>query len=91
MIVWDEAKREQNITKHGIDLADLDSVFDAPLVSVEDARAAYGEQRLQSLGWFRDRVVLLVWTERDECARLISCRYGDKHETRAYFRALGFD
>jgi len=59
------------------------------MVTVEDGREHYGEQRLKSLGWFRDRVVFLVWTERDESARIISCRYGDKYETRAYFEALG--
>jgi len=56
MIVWDEAKREQNLRNHGIDLADVGCVFDAPMVTVEDKRKVYGEQRLQSLGWFRDRV-----------------------------------
>ena len=48
-----------------------------------------GEQRLQSLGWFHDRVVFLVWTERNDGPQVISCRYGDKHETRTYFKALG--
>jgi uncharacterized DUF497 family protein len=89
MIIWDEAKREQNLRNHGIDLADVGCVFDAPMVTVEDKRKVYGEQRLQSLGWFRDRVVFLVWTERDDSARVISCRYGDKHETRIYFKTLG--
>lgn len=88
MIAWDEAKRARNLERHGIDLAELDCVFDAPMVTVEDMREHYGEQRLQSLGWFQGRVVFLVWTERHEYARLISCRYGDKHETRAYFAAL---
>ena len=88
MITWDETKRTKNLTDHGIDLAELDCVFDAPMVTVEDEREQYGEQRLQSLCWFRDRVVFLVWTERDDRARFISCRYGDKHETRAYFKAL---
>ncbi len=90
MITWGEAKRKKNLKDHGIDLAQLAAVFDAPLFTVEDERQPYGEQRLQSLGWFRDRVVFLVWTERVESARVISCRYGDKHETRSYFKALGF-
>ena len=89
MITWGEAKRKKNLKAHGIDLAQVDCVFDAPMVTVEDGREHYGEQRLKSLGWFRDRVVFLVWTERDESARIISCRYGDKYETRAYFEALG--
>ena len=88
MIVWDESKRKKNLKDHGIDLAEVACVFDAPMVTVEDEREHYGEQRLQSLGWYRDRVVFLVWMERNDSARLISCRYGDKHETRAYFEAL---
>jgi uncharacterized DUF497 family protein len=88
MIVWDESKRKKNLKDHGIDLAEVACVFDAPKVTVEDEREHHGEQRLQSLAWFRNRVVFLVWTERNDSARVISCRYGDKHETRAYFEAL---
>ena len=88
MITWDESKRKKNLKDHGIDLAEVACVFDAPMVTVEDEREQYGEQRLQSLAWFRNRVVFLVWTERNDSARVISCRYGDKHETRAYFEAL---
>ena len=89
MIAWDKTKREKNLKDHGIDLAEVACVFDAPMVTVEDEREQYGEQRLQSLGWFRDRVVFLVWTERNDSARVISCRYGDKYETHTYFEALG--
>lgn len=89
MITWDETKRRKNLKDHGIDLAEVACVFDAPMITVEDEREKYGEQRMQSLGWFRQRVVFFVWTERNESARIISCRYGDKHEARAYFEALG--
>lgn len=88
MIIWDETKREKSLKDHGIDLAEVGCVFDALMVTVEDERERYGEQRLQSLGWFRDRVVFLVWTERNKSVRVISCRYGDKHEAQAYFEAL---
>ncbi|EIJ34531.1 BrnT family toxin [Thiothrix nivea] len=90
MNTWDENKRTENMERHdGIDFAELECLFDAPMVTVEDAREAYGEERLQSLCWYRGRVVFLVWTERGEDAHLISCRYGNKHETRQYFKALG--
>ena len=46
MITWDESKRRENIRKHKIDLADLEPVFDFPMVTVEDDREAYGELRL---------------------------------------------
>jgi hypothetical protein len=50
MITWNEAKRRENIRKHGLDLAELEPVFDQPMISVKDARQSYGELRVQSLG-----------------------------------------
>ena len=87
MITFDQSKRKSNLAKHGIDLAQCESVFDFPMLTDEDTRADYGEQRLKSLCWFNERVVLLVWTDRDAGPHLISCRYGDKHETQSYFKA----
>lgn len=89
MITWDESKRRANLRKHKIDLAALEPVFDLPMVSVEDERERYGEQRLQSLGMWQGKVVFLVWTPRgDDTAHLISCRYADRKETDNYFSAL---
>ncbi len=88
MITWDEPKRLRNIRDHGLDFAGCEAIFDGPMLTDEDARAAYGEQRLKSLGWLRGRVVVLVWTERAAGPHLISCRYGDKHETQRYFNAF---
>jgi len=88
MVTYDAAKRQANLAKHGIDLAECGSVFDAPMLTEEDARIAYGEQRLKSLCWLADRVAVLVWTDRASGPHLISCRYGDKHETQAYFKAF---
>jgi uncharacterized protein len=77
------------LRKHRIDLAELEPVFDAPMVTVEDNRESYGELRLQSLGMWRGRVVFLVWTPRgDDTAHLISCRYADRTQVEDYFSAL---
>jgi len=46
MVTYDEAKRIANLVKHAIDLEACASVFDAPMLTVEDARESYGEQRL---------------------------------------------
>ena len=88
MITWDESKQTANVRKHKIDLAALEPVFDAHMVTVEDDSERYGELRLQSLGMWHGRVVFLVWTPRDEVAHLISCRYADRKETDDYFSAL---
>lgn len=85
MISWDESKRRRNLKKHGIDLADLESAFDSPMITVEDDSEAYGELRLQSLAMWRGRVVFLVWTEREDVAHLISCRYADRPQIEDYF------
>jgi hypothetical protein len=88
MVTYDEAKRQANLAKHGINLNDCGSVFDAPMLTVEDASEAYSEQRLKSLCWLNGRVAVLVWTDRAPGPHLISCRYGDKHETLTYFQAF---
>jgi uncharacterized protein len=88
MITYDDAKRQANLAKHGLDLAAAEVVFDGPMFSFEDTRAGYGEQRLQTLGLLHGRVVVLVWTEREAGPHLISLRYGDKRETQDFFNAL---
>ncbi|MGD9583630.1 MAG: BrnT family toxin [Lysobacterales bacterium] len=89
MISWDEPKRRDNLSKHRIDFAELESVFDHPMISAEDDREHYGELRLQSLGVWRGRIVFLVWTPRGaDTAHLISCRYADRKETDDFFNAF---
>jgi hypothetical protein len=89
MITWGEAKRKRNLREHKIDLAELQSVFDGHMVTVEDDREAYGELRLQSLGMWRGRVVFVVWTPRaEEDSHLISCRYANLTQTEDYFTSL---
>jgi uncharacterized protein len=89
MITWDETKRRRNIREHKIDLADLESVFDHHMITVEDDRETYGELRLQSLGMWRGRIVFLVWTPRgDDTSHLISCRYANRQQTEDYFASL---
>ena len=88
MITFDEAKRQINLATHGIDLAEVASAFDAPMVTIEDDRVAYGEQRLKSLAWLHGRVVVLLWTERDSGAHVFSCRNADKSQTREYVKSI---
>jgi len=84
MLIWDEAKRQANIAKHGYDFDGIEVIFDAPVVSWEDTREAYGEQRICLLGWLQGRVVHLTYVDQGDCIRVISLRNAEKHEVRYY-------
>lgn len=82
----DPAKRRTNLRKHGIDLPDCMEAFDGPMLSREDDRDDYGELRFVSVGWAHGRVVVLVWTDREDGPRLIPCREAEAHERQAFHR-----
>jgi uncharacterized DUF497 family protein len=41
---WDEAKRQVNLCKHGLDFADASAAFEGTTLTFEDDRFDYGEQ-----------------------------------------------
>jgi hypothetical protein len=83
---WDEDKRLANVRKHGIDFADVPAVFDGDIVTIEDNRFDYGEQRFVTLGLLKGRVVVVVHTERNGVTRIISVRKATKYEEINYFK-----
>ena len=85
---WDEAKRLTNLFKHGIDFIDILTVFDGDVLTVEDDRYSYGEQRFVTFGLLQERVIAVVHTEREDCTRIISARKATKYEQRIYFEQL---
>jgi uncharacterized protein len=85
---WDEAKRLANLLKHGIDFIDILTVFDGDILTVEDDRYSYGEQRFVTFGLLQGRVIAVVHAERENCTRIISARKATKYEQRIYFEQL---
>ncbi|MCT7978916.1 BrnT family toxin [Laspinema olomoucense] len=85
---WDETKRLTNLRKHGIDFIDVSIIFDGNIVTFEDDRFNYGEQRFVTFGLLQGRVVAVVHTEREECIRIISARKATKYEQQIYFEQL---
>lgn len=60
---WDETKRDLNIAKHGYDLATLDDLFDGRFVLTrEDLRKDYGEQRYNILVELKGRILNVTFT-----------------------------
>lgn len=87
---WDEAKRQINRQKHGLDFADAEKVFAGPIVLFEDSRENYGEQRMIGIGLLDILVVLIVHVESDEEIRIISMRKADNDETDLYYKNAGY-
>ncbi|MBL0229529.1 MAG: BrnT family toxin [Moraxellaceae bacterium] len=86
--IWDEAKRQSNLQKHGLDFVDADKVFNSPMVLFEDNRVAYGEQRMIALGLLKTLIVVVVHVEDDETIRIISMRKANRDETNLYYRNI---
>ena len=86
--IWHESKRQENLTKHGLDFADAERVFTGPTFTFEDDREDYGEQRWVTLGLLSAKVVVIVHTETAEEIRVISMREADKDEQLLFFTNL---
>ncbi len=83
---WDEHKRRSNLAKHGIDFADLASIFADETVTVTDDRFDYEERRFLTIGLLKGTVVTVAHTETDDVIRFISARKGTRYEQEVYFR-----
>jgi len=83
---WDEAKRESNIQKHGIDFFGIERVFAGETVTILDDRFDYDESRFITAGVLSGRVVVIAHTESDEVIRIISVRKATKNEEASYFK-----
>lgn len=81
---WNENKRQTNITKHGIDFMDAQKIFDYDTVTIEDNRFNYGEQRFIAIGLLNSKMIVVVYTERENIIRIISARKATKNEQRIY-------
>ena len=87
-MTWDEAKRTENLRKHGLDFMDAESLFDGQTVTLEDDRLDYGEQRFITFGVLEGRVLAVVHTEQDDVIRVISMRKATRREEQSYFSAI---
>jgi uncharacterized DUF497 family protein len=84
---WDEDKRQANIGKHGIDFADLESIFSGSIVERVDTRQNYGETRVILVGTLDNIVLVVVYTWRGSVRRIISARRANDRERRKYYQS----
>lgn len=83
--VWDRRKAATNLDKHGVDFADATAVFEDDFALTEPDPDSLGEGRYVTLGFdFFGRLLLVVWSDRDDDIRLISARRATAQERRRY-------
>jgi len=91
---WDEAKNQNNQTKHGIDFEAAQLVFHDPHCVTFVERISGGEERWHAIGSIEDIIVIVVihtYREEgsDEVIRIISARRATRHERKLYVQANG--
>ncbi|MDJ0591957.1 MAG: BrnT family toxin [Pleurocapsa sp. MO_226.B13] len=81
---WDRNKAATNLNKHGIDFADAVSVFSDELaITIFDER--FEEERFVTIGTdCFNRILVVVYTLRNDEIRLISARKATRKERRQY-------
>jgi uncharacterized DUF497 family protein len=85
---WDEAKRQANLTKHKLDFAEAEFVFQGATFTFEDDRFDYEEHRFITMGMLHRAVVVIAHTELDDLVRVISMRKATNYEQTLYFRGF---
>ena len=81
---WDPAKAKANFRKHGVRFADaVTALEDARVISIRDESER--EERWISIGVDSlGRILVVVYTWRDERIRLISARTATRREAQQY-------
>ena len=85
---WDEAKREENLERHGVDFVDALKVFTDPRrLEGYDAEHSDEEDRWWTIGACGGRALFVIYTEREagRSTRIVSARKALKHEEDAYY------
>ena len=85
MITFDAQKRQRNLEKHGLDLADAGLVYNAPnKITLVSPR--HGEARKQDIALVEviGVILALAYVERGEEVRAISLRRASRLERKIY-------
>jgi len=83
---WDEVKARRSEAKHGVTFEEARTVFNDPFsLTVADQEHSGAEERWMDVGLSHKGRLLVVWyTERGECVRIIGCREATRAERRNY-------
>lgn len=88
-ITFDPAKRDATLASRGRDFADAAEVFAGPTLDAPDERFEYGESRIITVGHLRERMVIVVWTQREDARHIISMRKENEREQARFGQRFG--
>lgn len=83
---WDREKAAANLKKHSVSFEEAKTLFENPLAVIfdDEAHSIY-EQREIIIGHSQqNRLLLVAFTERSSCIRIISARLATSNEREDY-------
>ena len=83
-ITYDPAKRDATLRERGLDFKHAAKVFAGWTIDIPDLRREYGENRINTVGYLDDRMVIVCWTRRGRDRRIISMRKANEREQARY-------
>ena len=85
---WDAGNQEKNL-KHGVHASECEQVFfNEPLVILDDPKHSEAEDRFSAFGQTDlGRMLVVVYTTRDNLIRVISARDMNRRERKFYEHA----
>jgi uncharacterized DUF497 family protein len=86
--IWDARKNLANYHKHGIKFEDACCLFEDPMLSLEPDDRDYGEDRWTAIGRVASDILVVVYTERNGAARIISARKANRKEEEIYYESF---
>jgi hypothetical protein len=83
---WDPEKARSNLTKHGVSFDEASTAFkDVLSITISDPLHSEDEERLVLIGRScRNRLLVIVHTDRDDRVRVISARPATRRERSRY-------
>ena len=83
---WDEVKARENLKRHKVPFDEGKTIFNDPfLLTYPDIDSSEAEERYINIGLSaKNRVLVLIHTERQSKIRIISCRKATARERRHY-------
>lgn len=87
---WDNQKERQNFKKHGVSFVEAATVFDDPFcLTIDDPLHSTEEYRFITIGYSdRQRLLVVVYTDRGDNIRIISARVAASRERKLYDQSI---